>query len=305
MTSKSIAIGVLPVFLLIACSNVSWGQEKEKESKSNATAETDEPTSAESAASDDQDGTVVAFPGPDGLDLHGYLYLPKRAEKSPALIWNHGSERVPGILQRRVISRFFLQRGFVVFQPHRHGQGLSNNVGSYEPDLFRGGGGNAIISQTAVLTMHDRHNKDVLAAVAWLRQQPFVDPERIVMAGCSFGGIQTLLTAEADSGVKAFVAFSPGGLSWPEVPTLGTRFEKVISKAQRPILVLQAMGDRSMEPTRVLGPILAKKGRLNHAIVYPQYGSQTQDNHCGYVLKATQIWGGDVMEFLTKALEQK
>ena len=61
--------------------------------------------------------------------------------------------------------------------------------------------------------MHDAYNADVVAA-EWLRQQPYVDGQRIAVSGCSYGGIQTLITAEKGLGVRAFVPFAPGAMSW-------------------------------------------------------------------------------------------
>jgi dipeptidyl aminopeptidase/acylaminoacyl peptidase len=42
-----------------------------------------------------------------------------------------------------------------------------------------------------------------LAALAYLKQQTFIDPTRVAVAGCSFGGIETLLGAERDAGFRA------------------------------------------------------------------------------------------------------
>ena len=38
-----------------------------------------------------------------------------------------------------------------------------------------------------------QENDDVLAALAWLREQPGIDPRRIGVMGISFGGIMTML----------------------------------------------------------------------------------------------------------------
>jgi len=37
---------------------------------------------------------------------------------------------------------------------------------------------------------------DVIAGMTYLKSQPFVDPTRIAISGCSYGGIQTLLIGE-------------------------------------------------------------------------------------------------------------
>ncbi|MCA9276971.1 MAG: alpha/beta fold hydrolase [Phycisphaerales bacterium] len=63
---------------------------------------------------------------------------------------------------------------------------------------------------------------DVLAAAAYLRSLPFVDPDRIVLAGHSTGGTLALLAAQSTDLFCAVVAFGPvarvtdyGGQTWP------------------------------------------------------------------------------------------
>jgi dipeptidyl aminopeptidase/acylaminoacyl peptidase len=41
-----------------------------------------------------------------------------------------------------------------------------------------------------------------LSAVTYLKQLPGVDPHRIAVAGCSYGGIQTVLAVEANAEQK-------------------------------------------------------------------------------------------------------
>jgi len=63
---------------------------------------------------------------------------------------------------------------------------------------------------------------DVLAAAAYLRSLPMVDPDRIILAGHSTGGTLALLVAESTDIFCAVVAFGPvarvtdyGGRTWP------------------------------------------------------------------------------------------
>ncbi len=73
----------------------------------------------------------VSFPSGD-LTLHGFLYKPEGDGPFPAIIWNHGSEKLPG--QQPELARFYTKQGFVFFTPHRHGQGRS--PGAYIEDLI-------------------------------------------------------------------------------------------------------------------------------------------------------------------------
>ena len=46
------------------------------------------------------------------------------------------------------------------------------------------------------------HLNDQLAALAWLRTQSFVDPDRVAVAGNSFGGIEVVLGADLLATIK-------------------------------------------------------------------------------------------------------
>ncbi len=50
---------------------------------------------------------------------------------------------------------------------------------------------------------------DVLAAAAFLRKQPYVDPDRIYLGGHSTGGTMALLTAECSDRFRAVFSFGP------------------------------------------------------------------------------------------------
>ncbi len=67
---------------------------------------------------------------------------------------------------------------------------------------------------------------DVLAAAAYLRSLPTVDPDRIILGGHSTGGTLALLVAESTDLFCAVVAFGPvarvtdyGGRTWPFDPS--------------------------------------------------------------------------------------
>src|SRR5262252_8910742 len=74
---------------------------------------------------------LVSFPSGD-LTLRGFLYKPEGEGPFPAIIWNHGSEKLPG--QQPDLAKFYTKQGFVFFVPHRHGQGRS--PGAYIQDLI-------------------------------------------------------------------------------------------------------------------------------------------------------------------------
>src|SRR5262245_6951674 len=74
---------------------------------------------------------LVSFPSGD-LTLRGFLYKPEGDGPFPAIIWNHGSEKLPG--RQPELARFYTKQGFVFFLPHRRGHGRS--PGDYIQDII-------------------------------------------------------------------------------------------------------------------------------------------------------------------------
>src|SRR5262245_37781382 len=65
---------------------------------------------------------LVTFRSGD-LDLKGFVWKPDGSGPFRSLLWNHGSEKLPGALDS--VAPYFVSRGFVFFVPHRRGQGRS------------------------------------------------------------------------------------------------------------------------------------------------------------------------------------
>jgi dienelactone hydrolase len=241
----------------------------------------------------------VSFPS-DGRMLHGWLYKPQGLGEGPfpAVIWNHGSERRP--IAHPELGQFYTRHGFVVFLPVRHGHEPS--PGEYIQDAleaYRAGGKDEALVFKKLVELQDSYNRDVVAALAWLRDQPYVDRDRIVMTGCSYGGIQTLITAEKGLGVRAFVPFAPAAMSWAN-PELRRRMIETVEHAKAPLFLLQAENDYGLGPSEVLGPLIRGKGGLNRAKVYPPFGTTPQEGHGGFACRegGIAVWGDDVLEFL-------
>lgn len=233
---------------------------------------------------------LVSFPSSRGT-LYGFLYVPDGKGPFPAVLWNHGSEKRPG--WQAELAAFYNAHGLVFFMPHRRGQGRS--PGPYIMDEIRGPGG-----RIAVVQAHQSANEDVVAAMNWLKIQPEVDPNRIVVSGCSFGGIQTLLTAEKGLGARAFIAFAPAAQSWGN-EGLDQRLEDAVRDAKAPVFILQAKNDYSTEPAEVLGKI-AKK-HAGNARIYPGFGKTPQQGHWDFATTSTgiEVWGEDVLQFIETA----
>src|SRR5580704_10435839 len=128
----------------------------------------------------------VVFPI-GGRELHGFLWKPEGTGPFPAVLWNHGSEKLPG--SQPTLAKFYTEHSYVFFVPHRRGQGRS--PGDYIQDQVA----QAPPRERAqrMVELQQAEVEDVVAALNYLKAQPFVDPGRIAISGCSFGGIQTLL----------------------------------------------------------------------------------------------------------------
>jgi dienelactone hydrolase len=140
--------------------------------------------------------------------------------------------------------------------------------------------------------------------VAWLRKQPAVDPNRLVMSGCSYGGIQTLLTAEKGLGIRAFIPFAPGAMSFANA-ALRNRLETAARNVQAPTFLLQAANDYSTGPSELLGPILRQRCDGSSAKVYPAFGTTNQQGHGAFACWSLGItsWGNDVMDFIDAVMK--
>ncbi|HEV8369486.1 MAG TPA: prolyl oligopeptidase family serine peptidase [Pyrinomonadaceae bacterium] len=136
-----------------------------------------------------------------------------------------------------------------------------------------------------------------------LKSQNFIDPERIAMSGGSYGGIQDLLTAEKDPGIRAYVPFTPGTESWGNT-RLRDRLIKAVQNEKAPMFVIQAEGDYSLGPVTTLMPILAAKGNQEKWKVklYPKFGCDNKDAHSRFAggCDGIAIWEADVLAFLEK-----
>jgi len=239
----------------------------------------------------------VTFPS-HGLTLHGWLYKPAGDGPFPVVVWNHGSERNP--IAHPELGRFYTTHGFAVFLPVREGHPPS--PGTYIQDAlaeFQKDHPDRPAGWKKIVELQEHYNRDVAAAVGWVKKQPFADADRIVITGCSYGGIQTLLSAEKGFGAKAFVPFAPAAMSWANTE-LQKRMTECVRNAKAPIFLIQAKNDYSTGPSESLGPALTAKGGLNRSRVYPTFGTTPQEGHGGFACweEGIAVWGDDVLAFL-------
>ena len=139
-------------------------------------------------------------------DMAAYVTpAPKDGKRHPAVIWVHGGYGglsdsdyfwEPQERDNDQSGSAFRKAGLVEMIPSFRGE--DKNPGKYE--MFYG------------------EVEDIEAAFDWLAKQPYVDPQRIYLAGHSTGGTRVLLTSEYSSKFRAY--FSLGA-----VPDLKARVE--------------------------------------------------------------------------------
>jgi dipeptidyl aminopeptidase/acylaminoacyl peptidase len=136
----------------------------------------------------------IKYPTANG-DLAAYLSPdPRNGKKNPAIIWITGGDCnsisdswVPRTRSNDQSAAAFRQAGIITMFPSLRGG--NNNPGNKEG--FYG------------------EVDDILAAVKYLEQQDYVDPQRIYLGGHSTGGTMVLLVAEYSDRFRGVFSFGP------------------------------------------------------------------------------------------------
>ncbi|HEV8719617.1 MAG TPA: prolyl oligopeptidase family serine peptidase [Candidatus Binatia bacterium] len=233
------------------------------------------------------------------LDLKGFIWTPPGEGPFPALLWNHGSEKLSGSVDG--VAPYFVNKGYVFFVPHRRGQGRS--PGPYIMDELNMAGSRLSGERgRREIDLHERHLEDQLAALKYLQTLPYVDKNRVVVMGFSFGGIQTMLAVERGPGYRVAVNCSGAAESCKGSSSLRSRLTTAASKATMPVFFLQAENDHDLTPNRVLSEEVRKAGKPVEAKVYPAFGSGPRDGH-SFCVRGTETWGPDVLKFIETYLQ--
>jgi dienelactone hydrolase len=141
--------------------------------------------------------------------LRATLFKPQddgQAMRRPLVVINHGSDAATREAVAMPVfywlSRWFVLRGFVVLVPQRRGHGATGGEfaegrdSCSRPDHWAAG-------QSAA--------DDIEAAIRFMREQPFIDNQHIVVAGTSTGGWASLAVAgRSIPGVRLAVNFAGG-----------------------------------------------------------------------------------------------
>jgi dienelactone hydrolase len=149
---------------------------------------------------------TVFRPKDDAPLPSGHTPISTGPVRRPLVIINHGTdEQTRHAVAMPVfywLSRWFVERGYAVVLPQRRGHGATGGPlaegGDYcrDPQHHRAG-------STAA--------SDIAAVLAFMREQPFVDPDETVVVGISTGGWASLaLAARNPPGLKKVVNIAGG-----------------------------------------------------------------------------------------------
>jgi dipeptidyl aminopeptidase/acylaminoacyl peptidase len=183
--------------------------------------------------------------------------------------------------------------------PSRRGQGLSSSAGPYIGDLIHEAvkkGGTAAGATTMVRLLETDHLSDQLAGLNWLRNQPYVRPHEVAVAGQSFGGIETVLGAEKGRYCAA-VDVSGGAESWALAPELQRLMISAVRSAREPIFFIQPENDFDLSPSKVLSTAMAESHKPFRLKIYPAFGNSPEEGH-SFAYKGAALWTPDAVEFL-------
>jgi Xaa-Pro aminopeptidase/dienelactone hydrolase len=247
-------------------------------------------------------GEVVAFPS-GSLWLHGVIWKPAGRGPFPAVVYNHGSEGWPSDLVE--IGPLYNRHGYVLFGPVRRGQGRSVGAAPYMNGQLiaeRAAHGDAAWGRLMVKLHETEQLDDQLAGIAYLKTLPYVDPNRIAVTGVSFGGIQTVLAAERDCGIRAAVDFAGAAMTWADSPEIRARLLAAVRNAKVPIYLIQAENDYNLDPSHTLAAEMTRVGKPHRVKIYPPFGETRQDGH-GLGLRGGVVWESDVFAFLDECMK--
>ena len=244
-------------------------------------------------------GEIVTFQS-GGLKLHGVVYKPNRPGPFPTILWNHGSYDDPMVAFDE-LGPTFVAHGWAFFGPFRRGQGLSASAGPYiQDEIDRAGknGGLRAKAEAMVRLLAGDHLDDQLAAYGWLKEQPFVLPNRIAVGGNSFGGIETVLASER---VPYCAAADGAGAaqSWALAPELRDLMVRAARGSQVPTFFFQAENDFDLAPSRTLSSVMREAGKIAAVKIYPPFGASKAEGH-NFAWHGSSVWGNDLLEFLER-----
>ena len=228
-----------------------------------------------------QDHTVPRYgtlEAEDGQTLYYSLQLPPDFDETksyPALLEVYGGPHVQTVDRdwERLSDQYYTRQGYIVFRIDNRGS--AHRGKRFEDVIYRRTGGPEV--------------RDQLVGVDWLKQQPFVDPDRIGIQGWSYGGYMTLMTVLQAAPVTFAAAVAGAPVTdWSLYDTFYTErymdrpqdnpegYEAssvfpYIDALETPLLLIHGMADDNVtfdNSTRLMAA-LQEKGKVFDLMTYP------------------------------------
>lgn len=249
--------------------------------------------SALDAALNEQIVMVPVGSGLFGVELETTIFKPAGAGPFPLLVMNHGKAHGDPRFQERarylVISREFVKRGYAVLIPMR--KGFSKSTGSYiDGGCNLAGNGQA-------------QADDLQSALEFALKQPWADPNRILVAGQSHGGLTAMaFGARNASGVRGLINFA-GGLRKDDQRcqwqfALADAFADFGAKTTAPSLWFYGANDSYFNP-EVAARMYAAYTKAGGAAKLIAYGPFKNDSHgMSSSRDGVKIWWPETERFL-------
>ena len=249
----------------------------------------------------------VRIPVADGhYSLALTIFRPRGDGPFGAIVLNHGVGE--GARDRFLESptlfiqaaSAFVSRGYAVVMPLRRGFGETG--GEFAEDAGECGSPHYGRGERAAA-------RDVLAAYEFTRKLPYVDPERMILAGQSAGGVASLYAAaQQPKGLVAVLAFAAGRggnpALHPGIPcaaeALAALFQDLGTSVRVPVLMYYAENDL------YFGPAASRSWfqRLQGAGVEAEYVLQPPFGSNGHFVfadgKGVELWLPTVERFLER-----
>lgn len=240
-------------------------------------------------------------PGAEGF-LEATVYRPDGKGPFPTVILSHGSPRDPAAARAMhqplpKLAAWFVAHGYAVLAPLRRGFG--DSPGPMVENVLHG----RPPTVDDYVKSADSSADDIAAATRFIRDQPFVDRDRIVLVGVSAGGFASVaLAARRPEGVRALISFAGGrGSTAPGVIAGGqaTLIAATASFAPGtvvPELWLYSSNDRVFPPGLARALYNAFKARTAAPIRFVTLPPYHEDGHAA--VSDPSLWGDEVTAFL-------
>ena len=184
----------------------------------------------------------------DGSTLYYKMMSPKRepGKKYPVFVQHYNGPGAGRQVKRDWVSplqEYLVDQGWIVFSID--GRGSPDRGKAFEDQLYK--------------KMGTVEVEDQLTGARWLKEQPFVDPERVSIYGWSYGGYMTLKLLEAAPGFYAAGVSGAPVTDWTlydthyterymGMPSEGDNYERAgalanAEKISDPLLLIHGMAD--------------------------------------------------------------